>query len=252
MARFAPVAPIHILKEMATQNVLGNYHLLLAHDVVKHPNECAEIFDHEHQFDTVIMDNSVAELGEAVDLKMVIEAVQITQANVIVLPDAYLDMQRTIDDCARALPSWRSTFQEQLTHQWSFMMVPQGRTIQEWTKCAEQFGKQGQKINWWGIPRNLTDLPTIGTRLQAIKIASAVRPDRHIHLLGFSDNMIDDVICSKEPAVNGIDSAVPLRIPEPFSMTAKVGPRGDWWEKGQFTLQTKQNLETIRNLVRLV
>jgi hypothetical protein len=61
---------------------------------------------------------------------------------------------------------------------------------------------------------------------------------RQIHLLGFSDDLLDDVSCARMPCVMGIDSAVPIRAAllkrslVPFLSVGPAdicGPRGAFW-----------------------
>lgn len=254
MSIFAPVCPSRVLKQLAPRNS-GNYHLLLAHDVAKDPGY-GEFFDKLHMY-TVIMDNSVIELGNAVDLGVIKQACHNVPPTTVVLPDVLLDAKATVDSCQAALVEWRSAFADLLdkpiaytSFKRGFMIVPQGNTIEEWAWCAEQF-KNEPNINFWGIPRNLVS--KIGTRRDAIEIAHALNPERVIHLLGFSDNIIDDVICARSRFVEGIDSAVPLRIASEgheMSFVLKTGPRGTWWDTCEFNPRMDTNIEMYRQWIR--
>ena len=56
-------------------------------------------------------------------------------------------------------------------------------------------------------------------------------PGARIHLLGFSDYMIDDMLSTGqhwEIRADSIDSAVPLRALD-FSIVQPMPKRGDWW-----------------------
>src|SRR5690606_14854074 len=89
MAYFAPVCPVHILKQLAAEGSMGTYHLPLAHDVLEHKDEYHNLFVKSRYADfisTTILDNSVIELGTAVDINVIGEAAKIVHANVIVLP----------------------------------------------------------------------------------------------------------------------------------------------------------------------
>src|SRR5260370_27543889 len=159
MTRFAVVAPTNILSHLAEENKLGSTHLLLAHDVVKWPNEYKGIFAHaDPAYDMIIMDNSVIELGGAVDLPMIREACRIVPPSFVVLPDVLLDGQATVAACSEALFSW------DLGYKFPYMYVPQGKTIQEFVAAAEPFAAQ-KSIGAWGIPRNL--VKSLGTRRRA-------------------------------------------------------------------------------------
>lgn len=250
MAVFAPVCPSRILKQLDPHNA-GNYHLLLAHDVAKDPGY-KEFFS-KLFMSTVIMDNSVIELGNAVDLSVIKAACLNVLPHTIVLPDVLLDARETVNSCKAALPVWREAFKDVLAKpieyssmKRGFMIVPQGKSIEEWAWCAEQF-KDEPDVNFWGIPRNL--VKQIGTRRDAIIIAHALNPERVIHLLGFSDSIIDDVLCARNRLVAGIDSAVPLRVAQ-MSMALETDPRGDWWDTCTFNPQMDTNIALYRQWIR--
>lgn len=249
-AKFAPVCPPRLLKKMEPY-CSGDYHLLLAHDVAANPEEYKSFFSVNH---TVIMDNSVIELGGAVDLDTIKKAVINVASNSLVLPDVLLDAKATVESCKAALPTWRREALEWLVNQQGvprgFMIVPQGKTLQEWAWCAEQFAHD-ENINFWGIPRNL--VKQIGTRRDAIEIARALNPQRRVHLLGFSDDIIDDVLSARNPWVTGIDSAVPIRAAsegKAMTLNLEIGPRGNWWSDCEFVPQMNTNIETYKQWIR--
>lgn len=253
MSRFAPVCPSRVLVELSP-SASGDYHLLLAHDVAVDPGY--RQFFNQHRNMIIIMDNSVIELGNAVDIGMIQRAVDAVCPTSIVLPDVLLDAANTYRSCHSALIEWRTAFAGFLASnpknsffKRGFMFVPQGKTIQEWAWCAEQFANEPD-INFWGIPRNLVG--QIGTRRGAIEIAHALNPNRAIHLLGFSDNIVDDVICARHPRVIGIDSAVPLRAAsenKEMSLSLQIGPRGSWWDTCKFVPQMDVNINLYQKWI---
>ena len=212
MAKFAPVAPIQVVDAMPP-SVCGDYHLLLAHDVAAHDQRYGRFFGSINNC-TVIMDNSVIELGNAVDLKIIKRALKAVDSTTVVLPDVLLDGQKTVESCKAALDPWSDELHDvgfgrtTMNDRRGFMIVPQGKTLAEFAWCAQQFADD-PRINFWGVPRNL--VKEIGSRARAIDIVHALNPHRRIHLLGFSDDVCDDVLCAKDRRVEGIDSAVPLR-----------------------------------------
>lgn len=251
MARFAPVAPPRIVSRLSPINS-GDYHLLLAHDVATHAQEYARYFGNFRN--TIIMDNSVIELGGAVDLKVVKAACVAVDPTTVVLPDVLLDARATIDSCKAALETWPSTFNDIFGRRSDrgFMVVPQGETEREWAYCAEQFADD-PRINFWGIPRNIVALH--GSRDTAISIARALNPSRRIHLLGFSDDIVDDVICACRREVEGIDSAVPLRAGSlglEMSLALELPPRGDWWDTAEYVPLMDANIERYKRYIRRV
>jgi len=258
MARFAPVCPIHILDKLLARSKLSSavaYHLPLAHDVLAHPKEYAETFKQFSKYfsKTIILDNSVIELGHAVDKAVVLEAAKIVGANVIVLPDVLLDCDATIDSCLAALDIWTAYFGNRL-FEYSFMIVPQGKTPGEFARCAEAFADD-MRIGWWGIPRNY-NIKGLGSRREAIDIVRVLNKHRNIHLLGFSDDIVDDVLSARHHAVSGIDSAVPIRAASlglrmSMGLDADLPSRGKWWDDPN-TKFNELMLENYRQMIRWV
>lgn len=237
MARFAPVCPPQILQYFKDEGCLGDYHLVLAHDIAARPDLYHAVFDRPHYSSMeIILDNSVIELGGAVNIDTIVEAAKVVQPVTTVLPDVLLDSQKTLERCMAALPIWAEHF-VRANLEPAFMFVPQGRTLEEWVQCAERFA-DARFVNYWGIPRNVVDKTEIGTRKHLSEILHALNSYREIHLLGFSNNVIDDVISAKSHFVHGIDSAVPIRaisqgISNTFEGYSKMPSRGDWWESAK-------------------
>lgn len=258
MAKFAPVCPPQLLKAFKDRGELGSYHLLLAHDIVAKPDLYREIFDTRRfrpvDF-TIILDNSVIELGGSVKLDVIVEAASIVRPTCTVLPDALYDPHLTIAQCLKAVDKWTDAFLNAGLPP-SFMFVPQGHpNIDRWFKsfisCAETFASF-QQITWWGIPRNAEPYHP---RLHLPNLLHAINRNRRIHLLGFSNNVCADVITSHNRLVAGIDSAVPIRavsqkVPVVLSGSLdKMPPRGDWWETATYTPEMSDALRLARTWV---
>jgi hypothetical protein len=139
-----------------------------------------------------------------------------------------------------------------------FMVVPQGKTIEEFMGCAETLHETmdgNEQLMMWGIPRNLVKLH--GSRLEACRRLRELddyageEGEIPFHLLGFSDNIQDDIECSKLPFIGGIDSAVPLRVPN-FELIVNgqeiAEPRGDWWDRARFNPNMLDNLVYAREV----
>lgn len=250
MARFCIVSPVSVLHLLQAKGLLGVNHLVLAHDIVIEENSrhYERIFNavkyHRGEDRLVILDNSVIELGGAVDLDLVVRAAKIVKPEVIVLPDVLEDSAKTITTYLENRGTWQQAFRH-YTHN-PFMYVPQGKTLEEFAICAEQ-SLDDQTIGWWGVPRNLVKLH--GSRMGAIMLLHALNPFRKIHMLGFSDHSVDDLICANLPEVWSIDSAVPLRLIHPWDMFNKTPPRGNWWTESTWHPEhTPANLHKARKL----
>lgn len=247
MPRFAPVCPIQILERLGEN--AGRYHLPLAHDVMQSGKS-----DRFHDFfsklrihdDTVIiMDNSVIELGESVDVQWLVNACAVACATHIVLPDSLLDGRITVDlaiQAARVVESLQSDLK--------ICVVPQGKTLAEWLWCAEQLNKE-VNVHLWGCPRNFEH--RLGSRFVAARLLSIIAPGTPIHMLGFSDYLHYDMINCRHPNVLGIDSAVPIRMGQmniDLGLGTPIPPRGDWWES--VNDDTELNDKVITNIQRVL
>jgi hypothetical protein len=258
MPKFAPVAPIQVLEDLYDRGpqILGDYHLLLAHHTVDKHDRFRALFELVQEdgnlFPFVIMDNSLIELGNSVDFDMVRTAVNIIKdacpcATVVpVLPDVYGDGAATRAVIEADYPRWVHEMPGD-----AFMAVCQGNSHSDFTETLKLVVEpEFSRIQWLGIPRKLVE--DVGTRKEAVKFAMAMkRPDQQVHLLGFSDNMQDDLESLHiVRGVTGIDSAVPLRV-DIFDVESVPPPRPkDWFETAEVTDQMLANLRAARIAVR--
>ena len=264
MMRFAPVVPIEVAQAMQEDEILGNYHLLLAHDVQARSKEYREVY-HKISYPTIIMDNSVIELGEPVDAPVMVHAIESVYTDegvyIVVLPDALMDGEATMERIRVAFNEWAKDIQK-IFPSVQFMGVPQGKDVQEWVRCVEDLSHY-EEITWLGIPRNFREKLT-GTRIQAVQIAHMINPTWQMHLLGFSDDLHDDMTtCHLSSRFNypvqGIDSAVPIRTAMRERMHISFSysthnPRGDWWENpGDYASTShivKANIKRINTWIK--
>lgn len=253
MPKFAPVAPIQVLEGLyaAGPQVFGNYHLLLAHHTVEHEGRFKDLFkrmsDDGHHV-TVIMDNSIVELGSAVDNEMIAEAVNIIKEGdhtvYPVLPDVMGDGLSTRREVDKAYPIWEHEMPGD-----GFVAVCQGVDFQDYEESLEMFGdkKRFPSIAMLSIPRVLTK--NIGSRVKpALKMRDYIGSHK-IHFLGFSDDISDDLDSVAIIPEAAIDSAVPLRVRECFGEFTDAGKRpADWFETAQVDKRMIDNLQTARFL----
>lgn len=208
---FAPVVPIEVAKILSNpetgHNLFGNYHLLLAHDVVKHPNDYANLYGSPMMYK--IMDNSVIELGSSVDGAMLLEACAIVNANVLALPDVLMDNSGTVHAAAEALSKWN------LPNNIVPMIIPQGQSPADWAACLKElvrimdFAKRKFIV---GIPKNYREKLGWSRCLAIQQVRLIAGRDTMVHLLGFSDDFFDDLYSASvnRDIVMGIDSAAPI------------------------------------------
>lgn len=253
MAHFAPVAPIQVLEAMYSDSpdTFGRYHLLLAHHTVEYETRFRALFSRIASDDIiapyVIMDNSVVECGGSVDFGMMMRATAAIadhcDAVFPVLPDVMGDGEATRAAVQECYSTWDKTMPGA-----GFMAVCQGKNWDDYEASLALFASpEFETIEILGIPRIL--VKTLKTRELAVYRATrSKRPQQYIHLLGYSDDMIDDVYCSKLEGVHGIDSAVPLRYEDDFTFKVDPGPRPEsWMETAEFTQLMHSNLNFARH-----
>lgn len=257
IAQFAPVVPIQIAEMLKAANVLGNYHLLLAHEVVKAPNRFKAVYG-DISPRTMIMDNSLIELGLPVPESVMSDAVDAVKANIIVYPDKLQDSQETI------IAIMKSKYNTGKVRYNSWMGVVQGKTQLDIFYCIDFIAKMhvpdAPKKFYMAVPRIITNM--VGSRQKTIEYIEKKLPDTRIHLLGFSDDIEDDVACCRAfENVIGMDSTEPIRAAlngKRFleSGSGPMPPRGDYWktDTGKITdIQwglILENLNIIREIIR--
>lgn len=253
MARFAPVAPPHILRQLRNEGVMGNYHLLLAHYVAAEPELYRTTFDHlvgpigNDPDACIIMDNSLWELGHPVDVDTMFKACKAVPSNLIVLPDYLTDMERTLEESRHAAEIWGQVGLG------PFMGVCQGKTMMQIIECGLRL-MELPNVKALGIPRIITD-KTLGSRGAIVRHLHRQYPETPLHLLGFSVSVDDDMRTAQFSGVVGIDSSEPIRVSiggEVWSPHSNVPPRGDYWDyTGPIPKSVLlASLETVRARIR--
>jgi hypothetical protein len=196
------------------------------------------------------MDNSIVELGHPVDARTMRRALEIVPSQVVVLPDVIREFDQTLELSFGAAEQYREFVDFTKT---MYMAVPQGTSLDELKKSAWEL-KFIEGVGCWGVPRHITSL--LGSRQEFTKwiwddMEMHLAYRRHgpfIHLLGFSDDMEDDLTCCNLPGVMGIDSAVPIRMGQHKQMITRTQkthvPRDNWWSNATSHIHA----ETIANL----
>lgn len=210
MAKYSPIAPLPILRQLHEHDALGNYLLLLAHDILDNALEYADLVEElENNMEYprfIVVDNGVIELGTALKVDQVIAAAQIVEADAIIMPDAIGDFHETQKlVMAQGRQLAESGF--------DIMKVPQGVDVGELVKCVDWLRDKsipGTDPDLWGIPRWVAN--EMGSRMPIIQYINACCADPKIHLLGMSKDLQDDLRCMQLPGVMGIDSANPVTL----------------------------------------
>lgn len=253
-AYYAPVAPIEILEDMKEKDLLGPYHLVLAHEVLKDPSRYQRLFDvvdenhHTIRGDAtqvrtpfIIVDNGSAELGSSLPAQHLAEVFHLLKANCVVLPDV---MGKAEDTVRASMLGADALIKHGVG---PFMAVPHGESIPQLHWCTQQLSLI-PSIAYWGIPRIIAN--TLGTRSVLEHILGMGQPlQPNIHLLGMSTNLKDDINCCFAPRVMGIDSANPIVLG--LNNYELFYDEYEHMTRDVFDEQKALNTTAIRNIERL-
>lgn len=245
--RYSPIGPIALLQDLHHKDLLGNYLLILAHDVLEYPQQYKELLtDVGQRAGTfVILDNSVVELGRPMTSSELKEAYKITSPDCIILPDVLEDGHQTVQASSMHAHQWV------LEGMAPFMAVPQGTSVPELMMCAINLaGLPG--VVYWGVPRAIAN--RFGTRMVMAPILGFDRSKkRDVHMLGMSQHLTDDLMCASLPGVMGIDSANPLVLGQQDILIEEESPhlpRENFWEEGEATMATVDNIHAVRGALK--
>lgn len=124
-----------------------------------------------------ILDNSLIELGGAVELPRVLSAAQEINAQEIILPDKFLDCQGTLEAVRESIQQLKDLGE---LGKYKLMAVTHGTTVEEWVHCFKEL-EAIEEIDVIGIPKVTAKLQPGGRpALESIWRNS----HKQIHLLG--------------------------------------------------------------------
>src|SRR5690606_14518815 len=156
MGKYSPVGPIAILEALEQRGLLGDYVLVLAHDVIPHVERYKQLLHKGNRH--VILDNYADELGKPMTDGLVDIALEIG-ADAIVLPDVIGSRDGTLEVIEQFLGRISGLHACQLP----WMGVPQGSHVDDILSCAEGIRNLlGRNPAYWGVPRWIAN--EIGTR----------------------------------------------------------------------------------------
>ena len=252
--RYSPVGPIKILEQIQEADALGNYLLLVAHDVLADDIGYSLLLDDMHNpndaDEFIIMDNGVIELGEAMPFDDVMGAAEIVLPDCIVMPDIlgeFTATRKLMESQSKAI----------VDCPFPLMKVPQGSDLSQIVACIDWLHEEIHPMwplkNYWGIPRWIAN--KFETRAPVIDYINRLgaAPAPQIHLLGMSDYWGDDLLCAILTNVMGIDSANPIvrGLGGIHMETAKPAhvPRGDYWRTLYINGCVLENIAYVREAI---
>lgn len=246
MAQFSPVAPASILQKLQQHGTLGYYHLLIASDVLEFQTQYRQVFRNLKRV-FVIVDNGLIERGASLPAAALLTAAEVVAASTIVLPDQLRSAQET----ARLSVTAAHELQLAAGRPLNLLAVAQGNTISEMLVCAAAILNEVPSVRYLAVPRVAQQV--LGSRCEIVrKLRYAF--GLSIHLLGFSDDLADDVAASCLPGVLGVDSATPIwlglqniLLPSKPPSSNSYGPRPqDFWQQTEINQEVLDNIATAR------
>lgn len=176
----------------------GDYAMLLAH--------LKDYYPKEHRRNCyVIMDNSLIELGGAVDVETVYNAAKECGADEFILPDVFQDSDATIQKVIKSI-GWLYTNEH--IHEMRLMAVCQGSTISDFIDCFRAL-EQIPEIHCIGIPKVAATLMEGGR--PALEPLWQGSP-KAIHLLGCWQNLSELTKYKNLAAIRSCDTCIPALL----------------------------------------
>lgn len=232
VAHILPTPLLHYIEEHP-------YHMSLGHLIgkdTKYTNFYTEMSQKGHY---VIMDNGVYETGSPLGIVELVERANLIGASELILPDYFMDGERTIEATGWAIPYARKHFKGKL------MAVPQGKNVDEWLTNA--IATLSLDVDVIGIPKWLSAKKE-DTRLEVLQYLGHMLRGREVHLLGCACSPIESQIIDAAVKagdiveVRGIDSCIAFKYAE-HDMLFAEGPRPE----GEMDFRAmKCNLEKLQ------
>lgn len=176
---------MHLINIFPLGNICMEYtqdmHMYLTHMVEKYPMYADTACKSEGY---KILDNSLIELGGAVDLERVLNAAETIGADEIILPDVFQDGPATVKAVEESLQYLTSKYPNR---NWPFklMAVAQGSTIQEWYGCYQQLLAMPD-VDVIGIPKVLAKMHPQGRPYFVNELCELYRKPHHLLGLWYS------------------------------------------------------------------
>ena len=198
--KFSPISPTLNASEVMG---MSSYHLILANEVAKQPEEWERIcYRWRLRGDFIIIDNGTVEEG-MMDLRKIIDYAEMTGADEIILPDVLGDSEKTLQllydnlSIISLIPIRRR------------MVVAQGKDRDEWTNCLHKIPVAFSSL---GFPKRMMGAKP-GERAFMIKeLLQRDMTNINFHLLGILGDPLTDLRSFQGIGwrIRGIDSAAPV------------------------------------------
>lgn len=176
-------------------------HMFLTHMVEKYPAYASVAQD---VCGYKILDNSLIELGGAVDVERVAKAATYIGADEIILPDVFQNSPETLKAVDDALKKLNEMYPNR---SWPFKLqaVAQGRDADEWIECYHRLLKNPD-VDVIGIPKVLAKMDPKG-RPYFVNEVCAMEAKEH-HLLGMWYSMTELLEYARPDLIRSCDTVL--------------------------------------------
>lgn len=177
--------------------------MLLTHLIEKYDNYTQEALNHPKHYK--ILDNSLIELGKSLNMERLINAADKIKANEIVLPDSFLNGEKTVDLAKESILYLK---ENNLLGKYKLMAVCHGNNIEEWEKCFNELNNI-KEIDVIGIPKVTSSWLVSKNRGELAPIF--MKTDKILHFLGSWYNLKELLELDKEvwDKVRSCDTCLP-------------------------------------------
>jgi hypothetical protein len=210
-AQYAPVGPLAVYEELERHGALGDYHLLVADEVLRNPKGWHRFYDglwRQGRSPYVIVDNGLVEIGRPLSLSDLLTAARIVSADCLVLPDMQRDTQASFEMTVDAYREVKRRGVSGGIKAYDTMCVAQGVTEREVHSVAMRLwvATNAPAI---AVPRVVGE--DLGGRSNITRaILGDLPTTTRVHLLGASRDLVDDIETLQFKGMMGIDTAMPI------------------------------------------
>lgn len=218
--KFSFEVPIAYIKKFDKVN---DYHFILAHMLLK-DKDYAKFYKQSKKFK--ILDNGCAELGKSIPTEELIKLATDYKANVLVLPDIWMNGKKTTEESLKAIRSVQG-----ICKNLQFMFVIQGNSIKDFEECYSKFEGEAYMSDWkeriiYGLPyltcakicnaysprQRDDDVTNARIRMiQKYRFYDGDGNDYSIHLLGAGFNFSQEISFMKHyPQIKTADTSTPF------------------------------------------
>lgn len=184
-----------------------------------------------------ILDNSLIELGGAVDMKRILDAAEKIGADEIILPDVFQKGPETIDAVNMALSELNDRY---VNRKWPYklMAVAQGRDEREWYECYHEL-LNNPDIDVVGIPKVLAKMHPQG-RPHFVNEHCDLKRKPH-HLLGLWYSLGEFKEYNRPEDIRSCDTVL-------LGYMAKYGMSADGVRPDGFTVDLEKDVLDYSNI----